>query len=93
MFVQIVKNFKDSKILLVPGILDKGHSTSTDLEEENGTEQNRTEQNRTEQNRTEQNRSGKAEIRLVLNLTQPCGSISKIKSLTKGLLLFSPRYF
>lgn len=51
MFVQIVKNFKDSKILLVPGILDKGHSTSTDLEEENGTEQNRTEQKINRNNR------------------------------------------
>lgn len=36
---------------------------------------------------TVEERSSKTEIRLVLNLTQPCGSIAKIKPLTKGLLL------
>lgn len=36
---------------------------------------------------TVEERRNKTEIRLVLNLTQPCGSIAKIKPLTKGLLL------
>ena len=36
---------------------------------------------------TVEERSSKTEIRLVLSLTQPCGSIAKIKPLTKGLLL------